>query len=69
MASKVLGSVLGSIFLMTLAAVLVFVPQDEVKAGEMPQQPPVVGGYRVLAPITHGNLTIFHVVAAPKPDT
>jgi ARG/rhodanese/phosphatase superfamily protein len=65
MASKVLGSVLGSIFLMALAAVLVFVPQEPVRAGELP----VAGGYRVLAPITHGNLTIFPVVAATTHDT
>jgi hypothetical protein len=69
MANKVLGPVLGAIFLFALAAVLVFVPQDEVRAGEMPQQPPIVGGYRVLAPITHGNLTIFPVAAASTHDT
>ncbi len=69
MANKVLGSVLGSIVLMALAAVLVFVPQEQVKAGELPQQLPIAGGYRVLAPITHGNLTIFPVVAATTHDT
>ncbi len=32
-------------------------------------QPPVASGYRVLEPITQGNLTIFPVVAASSHDT
>lgn len=32
-------------------------------------QPPVASGYRVLEPITQGNLTIFPVVAATAHDT
>ena len=66
MASKLLGGILGGFFLVALAMVLVFVPQDEVKAGEMP---PVMTGYHVLAPISHGNLTIFPVVAGTTHDT
>jgi len=62
MASKLLGS----IFLAALALVLVFAPQEDVKAGEAP---PVMTGYHVLAPITHGNLTIFPVVAGTTHDT
>jgi ARG/rhodanese/phosphatase superfamily protein len=65
MASKLLGS----IFLAALALVLVLAPQDEVKAGEAPQPQPVMAGYHVLAPITHGNLTIFPVVAGTTHDT
>lgn len=40
------------------------------RAGEVPGNVPAAsGGYRVLAPITHGNLTIFPVVAASTHDT
>jgi hypothetical protein len=38
-----------------------------VRGGEMPSA--AISGYRVLAPIRHGNLTVFPVVAATSHDT
>jgi len=56
-----------------LAGALVFLRLSmpaTARAGEVPGNVPVTsGGYRVLAPITHGNLTIFPVVAASSHDT
>ena len=47
-------------------AVVVFAPRfSRLHAGEVPPS----GGYRALAPITRGNLTIFPVVAATTHDT
>lgn len=54
--------------LMTLAAVLVLTaakPSNAAGGGARP----VSGNYRVLAPITHGDLTIFPVVAETIHDT
>ncbi len=54
--------------LMTLAAVLVLTaakPSNAAGGGARP----VSGNYRILAPITHGDLTIFPVVAEAVHDT
>jgi hypothetical protein len=44
---------------------LAFFPRTSVEAGEVPTQ----SRYKVLAPIRHGNLTVFPVVAATTHDT
>src|SRR5882724_3014515 len=44
---------------------LAFFPRTHVEAGEMP----TTSHYKVLAPIRHGNLTVFPVVAATTHDT
>jgi ARG/rhodanese/phosphatase superfamily protein len=46
-------------------AVIAFAPRDGVRAGEVPS----TSHYKVLAPIRHGNLTVFPVVAAATHDT
>jgi len=38
-------------------------------AGSEQARPDKIGGYQVLAPITHGNLTVFPVVAQNTHDT
>lgn len=53
--------------LLTLAAVLVLAAAKPSNAAGGAR--PVSGGYRVLAPITHGDLTIFPVVAETIHDT
>ncbi|HJX85385.1 MAG TPA: DUF6569 family protein [Candidatus Angelobacter sp.] len=53
--------------LMTLAAVLVLTAAKPSNAAGGAR--PVSGNYRVLAPITHGDLTIFPVVAETIHDT
>lgn len=44
---------------------LAFFPRTQVQAGEVP----ATSHYKVLAPIRHGNLTVFPVVAAATHDT
>jgi len=39
------------------------------KAGDTGGTPPTVNDYKILAPITHGDLTIFPVVSARSHDT
>ena len=60
MNSKLLGSLL--VFAL-LAGMAVFMP-SRAPAGEV-----ISTGYKVLAPIGHGNLTVFPVVAARSHDT
>ena len=47
------------------AFALAFFPRTSVEAGEVP----AASRYKVLAPIRHGNLTVFPVVAATTHDT
>ena len=58
----VLALVAGALTFLRLAA------PNTADAGEVPAGV-TSGGYRVLAPITHGNLTIFPVVATTTHDT
>jgi hypothetical protein len=46
-------------------AAFAFFPRTTVEAGEMPP----VSHYKILAPIRHGNLTVFPVIAANTHDT
>jgi ARG/rhodanese/phosphatase superfamily protein len=48
-----------------VAIVGLFAGKSPVKAGEIPS----ASGYKVLAPIRHGNLTVFPVVAQKNHDT
>jgi hypothetical protein len=46
-------------------AVIAFFPRNGVQAGEVPS----TSHYKVLAPIRHGNLSVFPIVAAATHDT
>ena len=51
--------------ILAIAVGLVAGAQREARAGELPEGP----DYKVLAPIRHGNLTVFPVVASSSHDT
>src|SRR5262249_17537539 len=57
--------IFGVLFL-TLSAVLM-APSTATSAGSDPEL--VAGNYKLLDPITHGNLTVFPVVSAKSHDT
>src|SRR5260370_24015400 len=65
--SKTMKTLVAGGTLMTVAAVLVLTAAKPSNAAGGAR--PVSGNYRVLAPITHGDLTIFPVVAEAVHDT
>jgi hypothetical protein len=56
----------GAVVLMLAAVLWTSIGTDDANAGEVPSQ---TLAYKVLAPISHGNLTIFPVVATTTYDT